>query len=377
MCGSSRRSPASRRWVNGSTRATVRSTTRTWSRCASRCGTCPIVEFAGIATTAAVVGIGGWMVHQGEVSLGTVGLVRAVADQPVRAGAAAQPAVQHRASRRRPASTSCSACSTPRPIVPERKGAVDLPEHGEVDVDGVWFSYSGTGEDERCCATSTSRSPRANGWRSSDRPAPASRRSRSWSPASTTPSRARSRSAGSICATRPLRSLRDRIVVVPQEGFLFNGSIRDNVRIARADATDAEVDAALAVVGADERFAVLPDGLDNRGARARQPAVGGRAAARVVGAGRARRPGGARARRGDVEPRPGHRGDGRAGHGSPDGRPHGHRDRSPLVDRRAGRSCRRRRSRTTSSSSASHAELLAQGGRYAALYGSWAGSAPR
>ena len=32
----------------------------------------PLVEFAGIATTAAVVGIGGWLVHQGEVSLGTV-----------------------------------------------------------------------------------------------------------------------------------------------------------------------------------------------------------------------------------------------------------------------------------------------------------------
>jgi ATP-binding cassette subfamily B protein len=51
-------------------------------------------------------------------------------------------------------------------------------------------------------------------------------------------------------------------VVIPQEGFLFNGTIRDNVRIARAGATDAEVDAALEAVGARERFAVLPEGLD-------------------------------------------------------------------------------------------------------------------
>jgi ATP-binding cassette subfamily B protein len=58
-----------------------------------------------------------------------------------------------------------------------------------------------------------------------------------------------------------LRSLRDRIVVVPQEGFLFNGSIRDNVRIAREGATDAEVDDALRALGSYERFATLPEGL--------------------------------------------------------------------------------------------------------------------
>ena len=50
--------------------------------------------------------------------------------------------------------------------------------------------------------------------------------------------------------------------MVPQEGFLFNGTIRDNVRLAREDATDAEVDDALRAVGAYERFAALPEGLD-------------------------------------------------------------------------------------------------------------------
>src|SRR5690606_26750798 len=57
-------------------------------------------------------------------------------------------------------------------------------------------------------------------------------------------------------------SLRERIVVVPQEGFLFNGTIRDNVRLVRGDATDAEVDAALEAIGVRERFAQLPEGLD-------------------------------------------------------------------------------------------------------------------
>jgi ATP-binding cassette subfamily B protein len=59
-----------------------------------------------------------------------------------------------------------------------------------------------------------------------------------------------------------LRSLRERIIVVPQEGYLFAGTIRDNVRIGRPDATDADVDAALDALGIRERFASLKEGLD-------------------------------------------------------------------------------------------------------------------
>ena len=57
-------------------------------------------------------------------------------------------------------------------------------------------------------------------------------------------------------------SLRERIVVVPQEGFLFAGTIRDNVRLGSQRASDDAVDQALRTVGAYERFAALPDGLD-------------------------------------------------------------------------------------------------------------------
>ncbi|MEY3700533.1 MAG: hypothetical protein RIT16_893, partial [Actinomycetota bacterium] len=59
-----------------------------------------------------------------------------------------------------------------------------------------------------------------------------------------------------------MASLRERIVVVPQEGFLFNGTIRDNVRIAKSSATDEEIDAAIAAIGATDHFSTLPDGLD-------------------------------------------------------------------------------------------------------------------
>jgi ATP-binding cassette subfamily B protein len=58
--------------------------------------------------------------------------------------------------------------------------------------------------------------------------------------------------------------LRQRIVVIPQEGFLFTGTIRDNLRLAKPDADDDEVRAALEQLGLTARFARLRDGLDTR-----------------------------------------------------------------------------------------------------------------
>jgi ATP-binding cassette, subfamily B, bacterial len=58
-----------------------------------------------------------------------------------------------------------------------------------------------------------------------------------------------------------LRSLRRRIVMLPQEGHLFSGSIADNVRLADPDAPDEAVLHALEQIGARERFEALPDGI--------------------------------------------------------------------------------------------------------------------
>jgi ABC-type multidrug transport system fused ATPase/permease subunit len=61
-----------------------------------------------------------------------------------------------------------------------------------------------------------------------------------------------------------LASLRSQIAWVPQEVGLFRGTVRDNLRWGRPDATDAEVEAAAAAVGADELFRGLADGYDTR-----------------------------------------------------------------------------------------------------------------
>ncbi len=58
-----------------------------------------------------------------------------------------------------------------------------------------------------------------------------------------------------------LTSLRRQLGIVPQEPFLFGGSIRDNIAFARPDATDDEVLGACRAVGIDDLIDRLPDGI--------------------------------------------------------------------------------------------------------------------
>ena len=58
-----------------------------------------------------------------------------------------------------------------------------------------------------------------------------------------------------------LHSLRSQIGVVPQEPFLFAGTIRDNLVFANPDATDADVDEAIDAVGLRELVDRLPAGM--------------------------------------------------------------------------------------------------------------------
>jgi ATP-binding cassette subfamily B protein len=58
-----------------------------------------------------------------------------------------------------------------------------------------------------------------------------------------------------------LASYRHQLGVVPQEPYLFAGTVRDAIAYGRPDATDAEVEAAARAVGAIEMIARLPDGF--------------------------------------------------------------------------------------------------------------------
>jgi subfamily B ATP-binding cassette protein MsbA len=58
------------------------------------------------------------------------------------------------------------------------------------------------------------------------------------------------------------RSFLDRVAVVTQEPFLFDVSVRENVRYGRRDATDEEVEQAARAASAHEFVEALPEGYD-------------------------------------------------------------------------------------------------------------------
>jgi subfamily B ATP-binding cassette protein MsbA len=59
-----------------------------------------------------------------------------------------------------------------------------------------------------------------------------------------------------------LASLRSQIGVVPQETQLFSGTVRENLRYGRLEASDAELEAAASVANAEEFITRLPQGYD-------------------------------------------------------------------------------------------------------------------
>ena len=62
----------------------------------------------------------------------------------------------------------------------------------------------------------------------------------------------------------PDQVLRQEVVLITQESFLFEGTVAENIRLGRPRATDAEVEAAARAIGAHAFIAALPDGYATR-----------------------------------------------------------------------------------------------------------------
>ena len=218
-----------------------------------------LIEFSGVLASGLMIGIGGWFVHRGTVTLGTVVafvLLLSSLFDPVQQLSQLYNTVQSAGA----ALNKLFAILDAKPEVDEHHAAVDLPQTGELKVSDVSFTYVGAdspalrgvsikvGVGEKLALVGPTGAGKST---------LAKLMARLYDPQS-----------GSVefggvnlkMATMP--SLRERIAVVPQEGFLFNGSIRDNLRIARADATDAEIEAAIDAIGATDHFAQFADGLD-------------------------------------------------------------------------------------------------------------------
>jgi ATP-binding cassette, subfamily B, bacterial len=144
------------------------------------------------------------------------------------------------------------------PSVAERPGAVDLPERGALELEHVTFAY---GADPVLHDVSLRVEP-------GERVALVGPTGAGKSTVAKLAARFYDPDAGQVCfggvplVDATLSSLRERIVVVPQEGFLFAGTVRDNIRVGNADATDGEIESAVDALGLRDRLEAWPEGLD-------------------------------------------------------------------------------------------------------------------
>jgi ATP-binding cassette subfamily B protein len=218
-----------------------------------------LVELAGVVATALVVGIGGWLVHRDTASLGTVVafiLLLSSLFDPVQQLSQLYNGVQSAAA----ALHKLFAILDATPEVDEAPDAVALPARGDLAVSGVTFSYARSAQPALRDVSLVVRDGERIalvGPTGAGKSTLAKLMARLYDPSTGEVSYGGMNLRGGTHA-----SLRQRIVVVPQEGFLFNGTIRDNVRLARIAATDAEVESALDRLGVLAHFERLPEGLD-------------------------------------------------------------------------------------------------------------------
>ncbi|MDG1265194.1 MAG: ABC transporter ATP-binding protein [Ilumatobacter sp.] len=216
-----------------------------------------LVEALGVFSTGLAIGIGGWLVGRGDITVGTVVafvLLLAQLFEPVQQLSQLYNTVQSSAA-------SLDKLFTILDTEPDIQGGTEeLPERADLIVDGVGFTYPSTDTPVlRDVTISVADGERLAlvGPTGAGKSTVAKLMARLYDPTEGTIS-----FGGIDLRDATLGSLRERVVVVPQEGFLFGGSIADNVRIARADATDDELREALDAIGALDRFDAFEDGID-------------------------------------------------------------------------------------------------------------------
>lgn len=217
----------------------------------------PVIEGAALGSTALVVALGGKMVADGTATVGTVAffiLTLSNLFEPVQQLSQLFNTVQSSGAALH---KLFDLLDTPVDL-DEKPDAVDLAERGELRVEGVTFAY---GDGPPVLSNVDLVLPPGEklalvGPTGAGKSTLAKLMARLYDPTA-----GRVTFDGVDLRDTTLRSLRRGITVVPQEGFLFAGSIRDNIRIGRPGASDAEVDAALESLGLLERFEAQAEGL--------------------------------------------------------------------------------------------------------------------
>ena len=217
----------------------------------------PFVDFCGVAAMAAIIGLGGVFVDEGVATVGTVAAFVLYVNnlfEPVQQLGQFYNTVQSSGA----ALTKLFELLDTPATIDERPGARRLPPDGPIVVEHVSFAY-GAHDVLRDVTLTVEPGERLAlvGPTGAGKSTLAKLIARFYDP------RVGVVSFGGVdLRDATLASLRERIVVVPQEGFLFAGTVRENIRVGRLSATDAEVERAVNALGLRARFADLPDGID-------------------------------------------------------------------------------------------------------------------
>src|SRR5918997_2016454 len=219
----------------------------------------PSTEVVGVVGQAVLLLVGGNMVLQGDLTVGTLAaflLYLSAFFAPI------QQMVQlyNTYQQGQAALRKLRELLATEPSVAEDPAAVDLPPlEGEVRLEGVRFGYDANRPvlhdvDLRIAPGETLAVVGATG---AGKSTIAKLVIRLYDPDA-----GRVLIDGHDLRTVTLASLRGQLGVIPQEPFLFSGSMRDNLTFARPDAPEDEVVATCRAVGLGDLLDRLPEGLD-------------------------------------------------------------------------------------------------------------------
>jgi ABC-type multidrug transport system fused ATPase/permease subunit len=150
------------------------------------------------------------------------------------------------------------------PDLTDRPDAIDpRPLHGDIELDEVWFSYSADEETDAWALRDVSIHIREGetialvGETGAGKSTLAKLVARFYDP-----QRGRVLVDGHDLRDLRAQCLRSQLGIVPQEGFLFSGTVRDNIAFGRPEASAEEIEAAADAIGAGDFIRRLPDGFD-------------------------------------------------------------------------------------------------------------------
>ena len=222
----------------------------------------PGVEFVSALATVAILVVGGRQVIAGDVEIGVlVGFIAALNGffDPINQLSQVYTTYQSGMA----ALDKIFELLDEQPELVDARGAVELPRvRGEIVFDHVTFAYStddGTklALDDVCITVPPGQTVALVGATGAGKSTFAKLVARFYDPTS-----GRILVDGHDLRAIRARSLREQMGIVPQEAFLFSGTVAENIAFGRPDATQEEVETAARTVGAADFIAALPRGLD-------------------------------------------------------------------------------------------------------------------